>query len=155
MSDPTLPYPEPGGQTYTSGHNPAETSTSRALDEAADGTSSRRADEVAWLVHLEGPHGLTCSEVVARTNLHHGQASGALSNLHKAHRLERLVETRGRGHVYVSPGMAHGRDLAPFRGYERSGASTSRLVEYLRDLESTGVDVVSIDVVLDLLRGDS
>lgn len=85
----------------TSGWSGSETSEARARTEDADGTT--RGRQQAVLAHLEdlGPQGTTWKELARAMGWHHGQASGALSVLHKEGRIARLAETRDRCQVYV------------------------------------------------------
>jgi len=111
----TLPYPEPGGETFTAGWSGSETSHERALGEASDGTMRKRLQEVYGNVYAMGPHGLTVSELRTITGLHHGQASSALSVLHMQGVLARLKERRDRCEVYVARDMVNGREESPHR----------------------------------------
>lgn len=153
MTGDTLPYPEPGRETYTGGHNPSRTSTDRALDEASSGRARAVRDEVERIVGQAGRRGVTVSEVVddERVAVHHGSASGALSNLHKTGRIVRLDETRARCHVYVLDQWVEDRPLAPFIGYDRRDPAARRTLDYLLDQRDAGAALVSVDVVLDLL----
>lgn len=108
----TLPYPEPDG-THTGGWSGSDASHDRARREAADGTAAARQAQAAALVTAAGYVGATWKELADRTNWHHGQVSGALSNLHKAGRIARLTDTRGRCSVYVAPEFVDGRDTKP------------------------------------------
>ncbi len=76
-------------------------SKERAKREAKDGTRSARHKKV--LKHLEwhGPAGATWRELGQELQLHHGQISGALSNMHKHGEVFTLVEQRDRCHPYV------------------------------------------------------
>lgn len=120
MSDlPILPY------AGTSGHSGTDTSAERAATEDAEGVTKRRQAAVLSMVDSFGFTGCTVVEVRAHLGLHHGQGSGALSNLHKAGLLVRLSERRGRCKVYVTPAHvqgreteAHGRTAAHLRQFE-------------------------------------
>lgn len=106
---PALSYPEPGGQTYTSGHSGSEASRERAVHEDSTGVTAKRQALVLDLVQTGGPLGLTVRVLRDVADLHHGQASSALSNLHKAGRIARLQEKRMGCHVYVTPENVNGR----------------------------------------------
>ena len=108
MSDqPSLPYG--GGSDPNSGFAGSPASEARARIEDRTGVTQRRQRQVLAAVRRHGEHGRTWREVAVDLNLHHGQASGALSNLHKTGRLARLVETRQRCHIYVVPEAVDGR----------------------------------------------
>jgi hypothetical protein len=83
----------------TTGHVPRPASVERAEREASDGTAADRAILILGTLHAY-PDGLTWGELADRLNLHHGQVSGALSNLHKTGRVFMLREKRGKSHPY-------------------------------------------------------
>ena len=85
---PVLPYADRSGHVADS-----ETSTDRAVHEDATGITAARQRAIVELVEARGWEGATWSEVAQALNLHHGQASGALSVLHKA------------GHVFIRRGI--------------------------------------------------
>lgn len=81
-----------------------------------------QAQQRVWLALREaGPKGLTWAEAAAQLNLdpryegsvHHGTASGALSNLHKVGHAARLTEKRMRRKVYVLPHFIDDRPTEP------------------------------------------
>jgi hypothetical protein len=73
------------------------------------GITSERQVRVMRMLDESGSRGMTYREVCEATGWHHGQASGALSVLHKEGWISRLSETRGRCKVYVMPGMVGDR----------------------------------------------
>lgn len=106
-------YPYAGTSGYARGSVASE---DRARTEDADGTTSARQRAVLAYVGFRGAHGATWREVANALELHHGQASAALSVLHKEERLVRLVERRGgRSQIYVTPGFVLDRDTAPHK----------------------------------------
>lgn len=111
MSD----YPYAG----TSGWSGTETSRERVEYEDAAGISGKRRQQVLTMMLTVGPKGVTWKEVSERLGLHHGQASGALSVLHKLGYLVRLKETRQRCKVYVLPQDVLDRPTEPFRPNRR------------------------------------
>lgn len=75
-------------------------SRDRAQKEAASGVASQRAMLV--LRYLQNaPEGMTWRELGAALNLHHGQISGVLSNLHKSGLVFMLRQQRNRCHPYA------------------------------------------------------
>ena len=84
----------------TTGHVPRPASVERAEREAADGTAADRALDILAILANE-PFGLTWAELADRLLLHHGQVSGALSNLHKTGRVFMLRKKEGRSHPYL------------------------------------------------------
>lgn len=113
--DAILPYPEPGGETYTSGHSGSDTSRERAEREDKAGITQRRQNETLAYVASFGIDGVTVVDLREITGWHHGQASSALSTLHKAGRLDRLKERRDRCAIYVHPDYTAGRETAPYK----------------------------------------
>lgn len=85
---PFLPYAGKSGHVAQS-----ETSTDRANFEDGSGLTAQRQLAILTFVEAKGSHGATWREVAAELELHHGQASGALSTLHKA------------GWVFIHKGM--------------------------------------------------
>lgn len=112
----TTPYPEPGGQEFTSGHSGTDTSRDRAVRERDNGVTAYRQAEVLYLLdNLAVHYGMTVKDVLSeRPDWHHGQASSALSNLHKAGRIARLRSKRQGCHVYVTLDNVAGRDTESF-----------------------------------------
>lgn len=71
-------------------------------------------ERVLDLAFTWGTYGVTVAEVRERLDMHHGQASSALSLLHQEGRLRRLEERRERCSVYVVPGSVHDRPTVPY-----------------------------------------
>ena len=110
MTDqPILPYGAEDDRTsgFTAG---VSTSEERARRADADGITSKRQADVLAMLNRLGPIGATWHRVAERFDLHHGQASGVLSGLHKAGKIARLTERRNRSFVYVLPEYVNGRD---------------------------------------------
>lgn len=113
MSDPTTfpgTFPYAGTSGYAAGSAASE---SRTRDEDAKGATGRRQRAVLAQLLAAGPRGMTWREVSAALELHHGEASGALSNLHHAGMVARLTERRGRCSVYVAPEHVADRPTEP------------------------------------------
>lgn len=81
-------------------------SQQRATKEAKSGEATERAKRI--LQHLQHKTaGMTWQELAPVLNLHHGQMSGALSNLHKSGHVFMLREQRNRCHPYVHSSLRH------------------------------------------------
>lgn len=106
-------YPEPSGE-YTAGHSGSDTSRERALTEARDGTKAKREMRVLGFLLVVGTEGLTVRELREITGWHHGQASAALSTLHKAGKIDRLTERRDKCLVYTHPEYTGDRQTSPY-----------------------------------------
>lgn len=92
---PELPY------NGSSGWSGTDTSKERADEADAFGTTAKRQAYVLDLLASRGYEGATWKEVSALSMMHHGQSSSALSTLHKAGRISRLIERRDKCRVYV------------------------------------------------------
>src|SRR5689334_10992371 len=87
----------------TSGWSGSQTSRERAETEDRGGVTSERQRRVLDLLSC-AVNGYTWREIAEVTGWHHGQASGALSALHKTGHIARLAEERrNRCAVYVLP----------------------------------------------------
>lgn len=102
-------YPYAG----TSGWSGSETSRERAEREDADGTTSKRQRRALRWLDVSQARGMTWKDMAIRNGWHHGQASGVLSVLHKAGKIERLTERRDRCQVYVLPEYVNDRETVP------------------------------------------
>jgi hypothetical protein len=121
----------------TSGHSGAP--ASKAAVEAADrsGRTAERQDRAKRLVRMQGTLGLTVAELREQTGWHHGKASAALTNLHKAGKIACLVEQRGRCHIYVGTQYVMERDT------REPGRSKTKY-----PFDKDGVTVLGPDTVL-------
>ena len=104
MTHPNLftVYPDATGGSV---NRPA--SRQRARDEADDGTLTARQTAILNLLHEAGHHGMTWRDIGFRLGLHHGQVSGALSNLHACGQVTMLRATHNRCHPYVHGDYRH------------------------------------------------
>lgn len=101
----------------SSGHSGSSASRDRAESEDRSGRTAERQERTEKILRRNGTLGVTVAELRETTGWHHGQASGALSDLHKAGRIARLSERRGRCHVYVAKPYVMGRETEePGRG---------------------------------------
>jgi predicted cupin superfamily sugar epimerase len=110
QSMPELPY------AGTSGYSGTDTSEDRARIQDSNGTTSKRQKETLMYLWMQHEQGVTWKEIADELGLHHGSASGVLSVLHLAGRIERLAETRNRCKVYVLPEYVAGRKTELHRG---------------------------------------
>lgn len=132
---PVLPY------AGSSGHSGSEASKERADHDDLTGITGRRQRIIIAALRVHAEHGMTWREYASAYGLHHGQASGPLSVLHKEGRIERLANKRNRCHVYVLPEYVHGRETSPYTpqvGSKEKVAAleteVEELVEVIRDL---------------------
>lgn len=120
----------------TSGHQ-------GTTSQAAEFSRRKNIDRVLMFVEARGSWGVTVKDVREGMNLHHGQASSALSNLHRIGALARLTQVRDRCHVYVvnRRSFIQGRDTTAY------GAGRKRKSN-LRELNRNEV-IDAIDAWLD------
>lgn len=97
----------------TEGYSGSDASRERAAREASDGTASHRQAVILHELRDRGTLGATWNELGAALGLHHGQATGSLSSLHKDGQIARLTEKRGRSSIYVLPEFVEDRETAP------------------------------------------
>ena len=97
MIEPELPY------NGSSGWSGSSASRKRAEQADTNGITAQRQIDTMNLLEAKAETGLTWNELAFHYGWHHGQASGALSNLHKSGHISRLHETRDNSHVYVLP----------------------------------------------------
>lgn len=94
---PFLPYAGKSGHVAE-----VATSTARAISEDLEGVTAERQRAVLEFVEMQGSFGVTWRDVADHLGLHHGQASGVLSTLHKAgHIFIHTPTKRNRCVVYV------------------------------------------------------
>jgi len=107
---PELPY------AGTSGYSGTDTSENRARIDDSNGTTGKRQSQTFSFLSQRHKNGATWKEIADALGLHHGSASGVLSVLHLAGKIERLAETRNRCKIYVLPEYVDGRKTELHRG---------------------------------------
>lgn len=85
----------------SSGWSGTDTSEERADISDRFGDTAARQQYVLNLLEASKEYGATWKEISDKSNMHHGQSSSALSVLHKAGRIARLIERRDKCRVYV------------------------------------------------------
>jgi hypothetical protein len=120
----------------TGGHSGSDTSQARAEREKSDGTHSKRAKDTLLFLALKGTAGATWLELSEFLEIHHGAASGILSNLHKSGRIARLNVRRHRSKVYVLPEFVeeYGGVSEPYGGRKIERDYAIKMVEKVRAL---------------------
>lgn len=103
---PVTPY------AGTSGWKGSEASRDRAIEDDADGTTSKRQKETLVSLGAAGIRGLTWKELGEIYGWHAGQSSGCLSVLHLEGMVARLKERRNRCSIYVLPAFVNGRETS-------------------------------------------
>lgn len=102
----------PGG--HGSGHAGNSTSKERQLREDASGLTASRQAKTLEAVELSAKHGITVAELEELLSIGHGQASSALSHLHRAGRIKRLTARRSKQEIYVVEEHRGGREESPY-----------------------------------------
>lgn len=100
----------------TGGHSGSDTSQARAERDRDSGRHTQRADDTLLFLALRGPLGATWFELADFLEVHHGAASGILSNLHKAGKIARTPARRNRSKVYVLPQYVGEEVAEPYGG---------------------------------------
>lgn len=111
-------------QPYADGTSGQQGDTSAAAE-----PSRRKVIDLAYdEVRYSTVHGLTWRELAEKWNVHHGVASGALSNLDRSGRIVRLRDQRNRCGVYVvnDPATIAGREVVPHRSNRRRSTQPTR-----------------------------
>lgn len=140
---PITPYD--GGTS--SGHSGSEASQERSEREDSDGTTEKRQAAALELVRQAEKHGMTVKELREGTGWHHGQASSALSNLHRVGLLERLADKRDRCQVYVRPVYVLGRETQPYgRQHPSEPPRREYTLEEIRTLTGFSPDARFVEV---------
>ena len=111
-------FPYAGTSGYAAG---SDTSEDRARADDEDGTTTRRQRAVLALLGTAEDRGLTWAELADLGGWHHGQASGALSALHKSGLVAMLTDRRQRSHVYVLPRYVGDRETRAHGSHRHDG----------------------------------
>ena len=122
----------------TGGHSGSDTSQARAEHERDSGTHHKRAEETLLFLALKGPTGATWLELSEFLGVHHGAASGILSNLHKAGTISRTPARRHRSKVYVLPQFVGEAVAEPYGGRKVERDYAIKQVEQVRALHQPG-----------------
>jgi len=127
----------------TSGWSGSETSRARAEREDTGGVTGFRQREIHRLLSDAGPHGITDREVQRVLGVGHGASSAALTALHKAGHIARLMQERRGNQVYVLPEHVDHRLVSPYRSNSRRSVA---LAEVRQALASVNFDASEEDV---------
>lgn len=109
MGETMIPYPGMG-----SGHAGNATSRERQETEDANGMTEGRQQAALAYVAVHVSDGVTVAEVQDALGVGHGQASSALSHLHRAGKITRIKSRRNKQEIYVLPEYVNGRDVSPY-----------------------------------------
>jgi ribosomal protein S25 len=110
MGELMVPYPNGHG----SGHAGNATSRERQAREDASGMTLSRQQAALALVQTSAAEGVTVAEAEQFLGVGHGQASSALSHLHRAGRITRLKDRRRSQEIYVAAEFVNGRKESPY-----------------------------------------
>lgn len=99
---------------HGSGHAGNATSKERQLREDASGLTATRQAKALEAVELAAGHGITVAELEELLSIGHGQASSALSHLHRAGRVKRITARRSKQEIYVLPEHVGDREESPY-----------------------------------------
>ena len=140
MRFPEVPY------NGSSGWSGSDASKQRAAHDDGNGITAQRQIDTMNQLEIAGQQGLTWNELAYHYGWHHGQASGALSNMHKTGHIMRLKETRNKSHVYVLPEWVMFRDTEEFgrKPVKEMADHTTMGNQYLYQLPDGGQLLVSV-----------
>ena len=110
MGGTMIEYPNGHG----SGHAGNATSRERQQLEDAKGLTESRQERALTALTAAGPNGLVVAEMENILGVGHGQASSALSHLHRAGKVVRLKDRRAKQEIYVLPDWTNGRTESPY-----------------------------------------
>lgn len=111
MSEPTMiEYPNGHG----SGHSGSASSKDRQVREDAAGLTKARQQAALDVVAAAAAEGVTSGELENFLRIGHGQASSALSHLHRAGRIRRIKDRRMTQELYVLPEHVGDRKESPY-----------------------------------------
>jgi len=128
MSAQILPY---NGTSGWAGSN-ASHERQMMIDETGE-TGKRQKQVIGELNHL-GNYGATWREIATALGLHHGQASAALSILHREGLIARLTEKRAKCSIYVLPKFVNGRSTSDAMKTQTS--ANAKAIKAIRELHS-------------------
>lgn len=112
----------------TSGWSGSQTSYDRAVNQDASGITNKRQKQTLSELYWAGFDGLTWKELALSLNLHHGQASGVLSVLHKTGAIFRLKDRRNRCAIYVLPEFVNNR-IIENHGNTKASSDAYKLID--------------------------
>ncbi len=127
------------------GHSGTDTSAARAK-----GLSSKSQSTVLRLLTEAKQEGMTVAEIRTATEMHHGTASGALTELHKGGLIARLSAKRDRCKVYVMPHCVGSRESEAPKG-TKAGLAARVLSAEISDDGSVRYDNENFRSAADLL----
>jgi hypothetical protein len=104
---------------HGSGHSGNASSKDRQVREDAAGLTKKRQAAVLDVVKAAAAAGVTSGEVENFLRIGHGQASSALSHLHRAGRIKRITERRMTQELYVLAEHVGGRKESPYTPREQ------------------------------------
>jgi DNA-binding transcriptional regulator GbsR (MarR family) len=85
----------------TAGYVNRPASKERAIRQRENKVLSDQAQRVLYLLNYAGKDGMTWREIGEALDLHHGQISGLLSNMHQKEMVFSVIQIRDRCHPYV------------------------------------------------------
>ena len=154
MTYPELPFTPYAG---TGGHAGSEASRERAETAASDGTLAVRQQKIVDALLSTGVSGATWVTLGQTLSLHHGQISGALSNLHQAGLVFMLKKRHNRSHPYVharyrefyQDDEVHDSPKTTKAGQRR--VRLEELVQVCRDGMDGGMDYARVSAIIKAL----
>jgi hypothetical protein len=118
----------------TSGWAGSDASKNRQMFIDESGETSKRQQSVIDELRSAGTYGAIWRDIALALNIHHGQASAALSVLHRENVIARLADKRSKCSIYVLPEFVNGR--ATTDGMKTQASINANAVKAVRALHS-------------------
>lgn len=122
----------------TSGWAGSKASQDRQMMLDETGETGKRQSMVLSELQDAGTHGATWRDISLALELHHGQASAALSVLHREGLISRLEERRNKCSIYVLPEFVAGRQTAD--AMKTQASINANAIKAIRALHSETFD---------------
>ena len=122
----------------TSGWAGSKASQDRQMMLDETGETGKRQSMVLSELQDAGTHGATWRDIALALELHHGQASAALSVLHREGLIARLEERRNKCSIYVLPEFVAGRQTAD--AMKTQASINANAIKAIRALHSETFD---------------
>lgn len=116
----------------TSGWAGSQASHERQMMIDESGDTGKRQREVLNELRNAGSYGAIWRDIALALNLHHGQASAALSVLHREGIIARLTDKRSKCSIYVLPEFVN--DRATSEAMKTKASTNAHAIKALRDL---------------------
>ena len=136
MSAQILPF------NGTSGWAGSKASRERQMTLDETGETGKRQKAVMRELRSAGTFGANWRDIALALGIHHGQASAALSVLHREGLIARLEDKRAKCSIYVLPEFVNGRETAD--AMKTQASINANAIKAIRKLHS---EIIESDIV--------